>query len=102
MKKLIITIAIVSLTALYSKAQNTQINHGYWVTEYNIHTPRVQTVKFYNMDNQLVYEETINRKLNISKPQVQKALNQVVEDLYVEQKLAQRKDLLAVAFKLKK
>jgi hypothetical protein len=39
MKKLIITVAIVSLTALYSKAQNTQINHGYWVTEYNIHTP---------------------------------------------------------------
>jgi hypothetical protein len=54
------------------------------------------------MDNQLVYEETINRKLNISKPKVQKALNQVVEDLYVEQKLTQRKDLLAVAFKLKK
>lgn len=102
MKKLIITIAIVSLAAIYGKAQNRQVSHGYWVTEYNIHTPGIQTVKFYNMDNRLIYEETINRKLKISKPKVQKALNQVVEDLYVEQKLAQRKDLLSVAFKRKK
>lgn len=78
------------------------MSHGYWVTEYNIHTPSVQTVKFYNVDNRLIYEETINCKLKISKPKVQKALNRVVEDLYVQQKLAQRKDLLAVAFKLKK
>lgn len=102
MKKLIITIAIVSLTATYSKAQNTHVSHGYWVTEYNIHTPGIQTVKFYNLDNRLIYEETINRKLKISKPRIQKVLNQVVEELYAEQKLAQRKGLLAVAFKLKK
>jgi len=102
MKRLFIIMAIVSITALYGKAQNVNVSHGYWVTEYNIHKPKIQTVRFYNNDNQLIYEETINRKLKISKPEVQKALNEVLENIYAQQELVHRKDLLAVTFKIKK
>ncbi len=33
---------------------------GYWVAESNIHTPKVNTIYFYNNDNVMVYKENVN------------------------------------------
>ena len=43
-------------------------DNGFWVVESNVHTPRQQTVFFYNNDAELVYQEKVpDTKLNIQK-----------------------------------
>lgn len=35
-------------------------DNGYWIVETNIHTPKINTIYFYNNDNVLVYKEQLN------------------------------------------
>jgi hypothetical protein len=104
MKKFIITAIIVLTTTFYSKAQNTDTtNHGFWVIESNSHKPKYQTVRFYNDDAKLVYEEVINTRLNIKRKKNQQLLNQLCNKLHEQKEIVENIEnnkLIAVAFKL--
>jgi hypothetical protein len=53
---------------------------GYWVVESNIHTPKNNTIWFYNNDNVLVYKETLTGiSLNPNKRKVKMKLKRILE-----------------------
>lgn len=51
---------------------------GSWVVEWNP-KDRHCVVRFYNNQRQLVYEETVDRRLNINRRQTQRNLNAALE-----------------------
>ncbi len=54
--------------------------NGYWIVESNLHTPKKHIVRFYTLDNVLIYSERISgKKLNIDKCKVKMKLKQVLE-----------------------
>ncbi len=61
---------------------------GYWVIESNVNTPKHNIVYFYNNDNVLVYNETIDGDvLNLNKRRTKMRLKKMVEQkvtAYVE------------------
>ncbi|MXV17204.1 hypothetical protein [Hufsiella ginkgonis] len=70
MKALLNTIALVafaSVTAFGQQANKKPIEKGTWVVESNVKTPKIQTIKIYDESLRLVYQETVNKKLNIKK-----------------------------------
>ncbi|OQP67376.1 hypothetical protein A3860_03225 [Niastella vici] len=57
---------------------------GWWVVESNIHTPKVNTIYFYNNDGVLVYKEKIEGlRINSSKKTIRIQLKQVLETAVV-------------------
>ncbi|QHW01090.1 hypothetical protein [Spirosoma endbachense] len=60
------------------KSEPPVAKEGFWVVE----TPaksRQCTVKFYTNDQRLIYEETVNRSLNIKRLQTKRLLNIALE-----------------------
>jgi hypothetical protein len=102
MKKAILTIAIITATTIAALAQTPSASRGNWVVESNVHQPKIQTVKFYDADSQLLYTETINTRLNINRKKVQESLNKVLDSLVTKNSYAMNKNILAASFKLKK
>jgi predicted LPLAT superfamily acyltransferase len=102
MKKIIITLAILIIAAVSSFAQNKPSTTGSWVIESNVKQPKVQTVKFYNNDNQLLYSETVNKRLNINRKKIRQNLDKVLDSLISKNDYAQNQAILAAIFKLKK
>jgi len=80
MKKaiLILTLAII---AHFAQAQKVPMsNKGYWVIESNKYTPKQSMINFYNLNNELVYQETITgKKVKIDNNRTRKALNNTLE-----------------------
>lgn len=102
MKTIMIT-ALILISAICSQAQNkVPASHGFWVVESNINKPKVQTVRFYSDDSKLLYEETVNTKLNLKREKVQLALNQISNKLYENKQYMESKKLIALAFNLKR
>jgi hypothetical protein len=107
MKKIILTLAIigiVGLSAATAQPNNTQPNNNYtgtWVVESNLHKPGIQTVRFYDNNNRLIYSETINGHLNVSKKKVQQKLNNILELLATQNKPAKDSDMLVLAFRVR-
>lgn len=99
MKKTILTLAIICVTALSSIAQSK--NTGTWVVESNLHQRDVQTIRFYDSNNQLIYSETIKAHLNVSKKKVQQKLNNVLEALVTNGKAANDSNMIAASFRIK-
>lgn len=90
MKQQLRTIAILALLSLFGAgafAQETEnavprwaSDRGYWVVESNIHTPLNHTVRFYNNDNILVYQETLTGvKLNPDRRRTKMKLKKILE-----------------------
>lgn len=78
--------------------------NGYWIVESNLHTPKNHIVRFYNLDNVLIYSEKISgTKLNIAKRKVKMKLKEVLElavTAWKKNKYAEAdKDYLAVLLK---
>jgi len=102
MKKLIITIYILVFAAAAVQAQNKATNiHGFWVVEHNLNLPRVQTVKFYNDNNKLIYEETVYSKLNIKKKKTRLALDQILDRLNERTVYIENKNLVMLSLNLR-
>jgi hypothetical protein len=102
MKTIMIT-ALILISAICGQAQNKiPASHGFWVVESNINKPKVQTVRFYSDDSKLLYEETVNTKLNLKREKVQLALNQISNKLYENKQYMESKKLIALAFNLKR
>jgi len=103
MKKFIITAIIVAVSTVCSQAQQTKhLTHGYWVAESNKHTPKVQTIRFYNDDAKLVYEETVTRPVNIKRKKVQMMLNDICENFYQQKQAIEGNKLVTAAFNLER
>ena len=102
MKKLIITVCILAFAAAAVQAQNKIANVlGFWVVEHNINLPRVQTIKFYNDNNKLIYEETVYSKLNIKKKKTRLALDQVLDRLNERTAYVESKNLVMLSLDLR-
>gem|GEM_PF-1491075 len=52
---------------------------GYWVVETNIHVANKAVVYFYNLKNELVYQEAYEGRLNLDRRRVLVRLNRVLE-----------------------
>lgn len=102
MKKTLLTFALITVSFLRTRAQTVDTpTQATWVVESNESTPRVQTINFYNNEHQLIYSETINKRLNISKRKVQKTLNSLLTNLINAEPGSYNKNVLAASFKLK-
>jgi len=102
MKKIILTLAILCAAAADSIASAQTDTTGTWVVESNLHTPGTQTVKFYDNKNKLIYSETINARLNVSKKKVQQKLNGILELLTANGKPVNENNMLALSFRIKR
>ena len=91
MKKTIFSAVIALALVCFSYAsfaQNEQkprsskwiSDKGYWVVEGNVHTPKNNTIYFYNPDNVLVYKEVLNGiKIKTNKKKVLLRLKNILE-----------------------
>lgn len=80
--RLAVMAVLLSTASFSTQAQSKQApvvsREGFWVIE----TPpksRQCIVRFYNNQNQLIYEETIDRRLNIARRQTKRNLNAALE-----------------------
>jgi hypothetical protein len=101
MKTIMITVLIL-ISAVCSQAQNkVQTTRGFWVVESNVNQPKVQIIRFYGDDSKLVYEETINTRLNLKREKVRLALNQLTNKLCENKEYFSNKRLIVQVFNLK-
>lgn len=87
MKLLISTlIAMLSLTASAQEKKDTA-NFANWVVESNVKTPKNSIVKFYNANQELVYQEAVNgKKIKIERAKVREGLNQILKQIINDRK----------------
>jgi hypothetical protein len=80
MKKAILILALAAIAG-FAKAQQVQLPvNGYWVVESNKRTPKENTVKFYNLDNVLVYQETVSgKKVKVNNNHTRQVLNSTLQ-----------------------
>jgi glutathione peroxidase-family protein len=77
--------------------------NGYWVVVSNVATPRVATIKFYDLENHPIYEELITGvRIDVSKKKVCRRLNQSLQSALVawqeNKELLKNKGLVAARF----
>ena len=78
MKKVLFIILLSTGTGVHAqqKTESADPIKGCWVIESNIKSPQKQMVKFYNSDQQLMYEEPYERKiLNYSRKRIRRILD---------------------------
>ena len=98
--KIIILTALILISAVCSQAQTKTPERGFWVVESNVNQPKLQTIRFYTDDAKLIYEETINAKLNLKREKIRLALNQLSNKLNEGKDSPENKKLIALAFNL--
>lgn len=70
-------------------AQQSTFKNGFWMIESNVKTPKRHIVRFYNEAKVLMYEEEVlNKRLNLNREKVKKALNKVLVSLINNEKIA--------------
>ncbi|WP_152969617.1 hypothetical protein [Pedobacter sp. Hv1] len=87
MKLLISTfIAMLSLS-LSAQEKKENANFANWVVESNVKTPKNAIVKFYNANQELVYQEAVvGRKIKIERAKVREGLNQILKQIIQDKK----------------
>lgn len=85
-RSLLIALLLIA-SSLPTKAQTPKLpiapREGFWVVEW-IPTNRQCTVRFYTNEQELIYEETIDRRLNIARRQTKQSLNVALDQaMYV-------------------
>lgn len=76
-------LSTLSLAPAQTPRQPVAIREGSWVIEWNSKS-RSCIVRFYNDQRQLIYEETMNRRLNIARRQTKQHLNVALDQaMYV-------------------
>ncbi|RYY39936.1 MAG: hypothetical protein EOO08_08570 [Chitinophagaceae bacterium] len=81
---LFLVLASLLLAAGSANAQKRQPKwvpvKGYWVVEDNINQPGVAIVYFYNQQSELVYQETVNRRIDLDRRRTLLRLNRTLEE----------------------
>ncbi len=78
MKKILFILLLSAGTVAQAQQKATIVNpiQGFWVIESNVKSPQIQVVKFYNSEQQLIYQEPYERKiLNYSRKRIRKILD---------------------------
>jgi hypothetical protein len=78
MKKILFVILLSAGTVAQAqqKTETTDASKGCWVVESNVKTPQKQMVKFYNANQELIYQEAYEQKiLNYSRKNIRKMLD---------------------------
>ncbi|OCX52936.1 hypothetical protein BEL04_00995 [Mucilaginibacter sp. PPCGB 2223] len=80
MKKALFILALACM-AHFANAQKVPMSsNGYWVIESSKQTPKQSIIRFYNLNNELVYQETVNgKKLKINDNRTRIALNNALQ-----------------------
>jgi len=80
MKKALFILALAFIGQLANAQKVPMSNNGYWVIESSKQAPKQSTVKFYNLNNELIYQEAISgRKLKINNNRTRIALNNALQ-----------------------
>ena len=89
MKRILLITVLTSVMAILSIscfAQNKLSwvpEKGHWMLVSNIHNKKTITVQFYNEDNALIYEETLNNvRLNPNRKKVRRQLCLALDEAY--------------------
>lgn len=97
MKRNFITSAIILVFVFLGaqgfaqKKQNYVPEKGYWQLVTNHSDKKTVTVKFYNEQNEMIYEETLNNtKMNPQRKKVRRQLYYALQDAYNQWALNQR------------
>ncbi|RYY07337.1 MAG: hypothetical protein EOP43_03550 [Sphingobacteriaceae bacterium] len=78
MKKLLFVVLLSAGTVAQAqqKTETTDASKSCWVVESNVKTPQKQVVKFYDSNQQLIYQEAYDQKiLNYSRKNIRKMLD---------------------------
>lgn len=89
MKKILFIILLSAGTIAKAQQQENTTNpiKGCWVVENNVSSPKNQTIKFYNANQQLVYQETYNKKfLRVSKKRIRNILDSALVTVLTKNK----------------
>jgi hypothetical protein len=81
----ILLIFVLSFAGLSSSAQkktNYIPQQGYWQLVSNVHNKGVVTVQFYSEDNELMYQETVNNRMNVNRRKVRRQLYLALQEAY--------------------
>ncbi|MCJ0742775.1 hypothetical protein [Pedobacter montanisoli] len=99
MKKLILTAITIFIMAAWAKAQN-KADFANWVVESNVKTPKIQSIKFYNAQQELIYEEEVKDfKVKISKKKIRTVLNAILDEVLQKDKAIQKENLVMARLK---
>ena len=97
MKKAIFILALATIAHFASAQKIPMSNKGYWVIESNKQTPKQSVVNFYNLNNELVYQETITgKKVKVDNNRTRKVLQNTLETVLEGKK--PNEPILAMAF----
>lgn len=104
MKYLALNIMLSIAFTVGTKAQDTitvqKANFANWVVESNIKTPRNSVIKFYNAQQELIYQEEIKgKRINVSRPKTQTKLNEILAQLARKDTQVTPYNLVAVSLK---
>lgn len=99
MKKFILTMVAIFIMATLVKAQN-KTDFANWVIESNVKTPRVQIIKFYNAQQELIYKEEVRGfKINISKKKIRTALYAILDEVLQKDQTIRQDNLVMARLK---
>lgn len=71
-----ILLSAATVAQAQQKTEITNASIGCWVVESNVKAPQKQLVKFYDVDQQLIYQEAYGQKiLNYSRKNIRKMLD---------------------------
>ncbi|WP_448698067.1 hypothetical protein ACFGVR_14695 [Mucilaginibacter sp. AW1-3] len=80
MKKILFILLLV-IASHFANAQKVPMSsNGYWVIESTKQTPKQSTIRFYNLSNELIYQETVSgKKLKVDNNHTRIALNNTLQ-----------------------
>lgn len=80
------------------KAPTEKADFANWVIESNVKTPNISMVKFYNAEQELIYQEEITGKvINVNRAKTRNKLNQLLAELVERDTQITSKNLVAVS-----
>jgi len=80
MKKTILIIALSALTYFANGQKVPMSSNGYWTVETSKQAPKTSVIRFYNLKNELVYQETITgKKVRVNNNDTRVALNNTLQ-----------------------
>lgn len=108
--KILAAVGMILLSTVAASAQQRPAKragvvpeNGYWVVVSNEATPRVATIKFYDLENHPIYEELITGvRIDVSKKKICRRLNQSLQSALVawqeNKEVLKNKGLVAAQF----
>jgi len=80
MKKALFIFALAVISQLANAQKIPASDNGYWVVENNKKAPKENVVKFYNLKNELIYQEIVSgKRLRINNNRTRAILNNALQ-----------------------